>query len=137
MNNKFISTIFWAMIAVFIIVVGSMFIRIPTGGEPQAFNMLLPGIAILFVLGVVLITLTVKKKVAGKSKTFLLLTGASSIGLLIFVVLHNIVSGLFGIEEPVFFILAIPVCPLGFLVGAAGTIVLTVKNKPGAPAKIS
>jgi len=125
------------MVAVFIIVVGSMFIRIPTGGEPQAFNMLLPGIAILFVLGVVLITLTVKKKVVGKLKTFLLLTGASSMGLLVFVVLHNIISGLFGIEEPVFFILAIPVCPLGFLVGAAGTIVLTVKNKTGTPAKTS
>jgi len=125
------------MVAVFIIVVGSMFIRIPTGGEPQAFNMLLPGIAILFVLGVVLITLTVKKKVVGKLKTFLLLTGASSMGLLVFVVLHNIISGLFGIEEPVFFILAIPVCPLGFLVGAAGTIVFTVKNKTGTRAKTS
>jgi hypothetical protein len=136
-NNKFIQIIFWAMVAVFIIVVGSMFIRVPTGGEPQAFNMLLPGIAILFVLGVVLLTLTVKKKVAGKSKTFLLLTGASSTGLLVFVVLHNIISGLFGIEEPVFFILAIPVCPLGFLVGATGTIVLSIKNKPGAPAKTS
>jgi hypothetical protein len=137
MNNKFIRSIFWSMVAVFIIVVGSMFIRIPTGVEPQAFNMLLPGIAILFVLGVVLITLTIKKKVVGKLKIFLLLTGASSTGLLVFVVLHNIVSGIFSIEEPVFFILAIPVCPLGFLVGAAGTIVLSVKNKPGAPAKTS
>jgi hypothetical protein len=137
MNNKFIQIIFWAMVAVFIIIVCSMFIGIPTGGEPQAYNMLLPGIAIFFILGVVLLTLTVKTKVEGKLKTFLLLTGASSTGLLVFVVLHNIVSGLFNIEEPVFFILAIPVCPLGFLVGAVGTIVITVKNKPGAPAKTS
>jgi hypothetical protein len=137
MSNKFIATIFWVMAAVFIIIVGSMFIRFPRGGESQMLNIFLPGIAIFFVLGVTLLTMTVKKKVAGKLKTFLLLTGASSTGLLVFVVLHNIISGLFGIEEPVFFILAIPVCPLGFLVGAAGTIVLTVKNKPGAPSKTS
>jgi hypothetical protein len=117
------------MVAVFIVIVCSMFIRFPTGGETQMFDIFLPGIAIFFILGVVLITLTIKIKVEGKSKTFLLLTGISAAGLLVFVVLHNIVSGLFSIEEPVFFILAIPVCPLGFLAGVIGTIILTVKNK--------
>jgi hypothetical protein len=129
MNNKLIRVIFWAMVAVFIIIVGSMFIRIPTGGEPRVYNMLLPGIAVFFILGVALLTLTVKTKIEGKLKTFLLLTGASSVGLLVFTVLHNIVSGLFSIEEPVFFILATIICPLGFLVGAIGTIVLMVKSK--------
>jgi len=34
----------------------------------------------------------------------------------------------------VFFTLAILVCPLGFLVGAIGTIVIARKNKPSLPA---
>ena len=50
-------------------------------------------------------------------------------GLPISILLHNAVSRLFNIEEPVFFIMAIFVCPIGFLVGAVGTIVLAIKNK--------
>jgi len=86
-----------------------------------------------------LIYLTVKEKVRGTLKKFLLLTGASSAGLFISIVLHNFIYGLFihffgadfwnGGDEPIFFILAIIVCPIGFLVGAAGTIVLAIKNR--------
>jgi hypothetical protein len=56
------------------------------------------------------------------------------VGLPVFGILHNAVSGLFNIEEPVFFILAAIVCPLGLLVGAVGLIVLAIKNKPSIPA---
>ena len=98
-------------------------------------------LAIFAGLGVTLIVLTVKKKVAGILRKFLLLTGASAVGLPVFAVLHNLVYALlilwFGEDfwgasgdEPVFFILATIVCPIGFLVGAVGTIVLAVKNKP-------
>ena len=85
-----------------------------------------------FVLGLVLILLIVKKKAEGLQgllKKLLLLTGASAVGFLSFVLLHNVVSGLLGIEEPFFFILAVFVSPLGFLVGAIGTIVLLIKQK--------
>jgi hypothetical protein len=83
-------------------------------------------------LGLALIVLIVKKKVEGLSgllKKFLLLTGASAVGFLPFVVSHNAVSGLFDIEEPFFFILAVIVCPLGFFVGTTGTIVLFLKKR--------
>jgi hypothetical protein len=43
-------------------------------------------------------------------------------------ILHNAVSALLNTEEPVFFIIAIIVCPIGFLVGAIGSIVLTIKR---------
>ena len=74
-------------------------------------------------------------------KKFLLLTGASFIGFFVFIFLHNLVYGLFihfwgadfwnGGDEPFFFIMAIIVCPLGFLVGAIGSIVLAVKRSKG------
>ena len=85
-----------------------------------------------FLLGLALLILIVKKKVEGLQgllKKFLLLTGASAVGYLPFILLHNAVSALFGVEEPFFFILAVFVCPLGFLVGAVGTIVLLKKRK--------
>ena len=72
-------------------------------------------------------------------KKFLILTAASFVGFFVFVLLHNFVYGLFihffgadfwnGGDEPFFFILAVIVCPLGFLVGAIGSIVLAVKRK--------
>ena len=72
-------------------------------------------------------------------KKFLILTAASFVGFFVFVLLHNLVYGLFihffgadfwnGGDEPFFFILAVIVCPLGFLVGAIGSIVIVVRRK--------
>jgi hypothetical protein len=114
-----------------------MIARIPLAESLPLGYVFLPGIAVFFLLGVTMIVLTIKTKVGAKIKRFLLLTGASAAGLPLFVVLHNVISGLFNIEEAVFFILATLVCPLGFLVGAIGTIVLTVKNKPDIPPETS
>ena len=116
------------MVGVFAIIVGIIFIR-PLLHHRIYLLVLLPFIAVFFLLGVTLIVLTVKTKVGGMLKKFLLLTGASAVGLLVCVILHNVVSGLFNIEEPVFFILGLIVCPIAFLVGAIGTIVLAIKNK--------
>jgi len=131
---KSIWIIFWALVGVFIIIIGTMFVLVPLAGNLPLVNVFLPGIAIFLILGVALLVLTIKKKVEGNLKKFLLLTGASAAGLPVFAVLHNVVSGLFNIEEPVFFILATMVCPISFLVGAIGTIVLTTKNKSSVPA---
>ncbi len=87
------------------------------------------GGVILTGLGVTLIVLTVKAKVEPRLKKFLLLIEASFVGFPIFVILHNAVSGLLNMEEVVFFTLATIVCPIGFLVGAIGLIVLAIKNK--------
>ncbi len=127
MEGKLIWSIFWALVGVFVISVATMFI--PFGSSPVRFN----GFAawpVFAGLGVTLLVLTIKRKVGGILKKFLLLTGASTVAFLIFAFLHNIVSGLFNIEEPVFFILAVIVCPIAFLVGAVGTIVIAIKDKP-------
>jgi hypothetical protein len=120
------------MVGVFVIIVGIIFIR-PLLHHKIYLTALLPFMAVFLLLGVTLIVLTVKTKMSGMLNKFLLLTGASAVGLLVCAILHNVVSGLFHIEEPVFFILGLIVCPIAFLVGAIGTIVLAIKNKPSVP----
>ena len=137
MNGKLSWAIFWALVGVFVVIVCQFSI--------PAFRDLLRG-SLLFLLpflvfcllGVALIVLTVKEKVGGVLKKFFLLTGASSAGFFVFVLLHNVIYGLFihwfgadfwkGGDEPFFFIMAIIVCPVGFLVGAVGSIVLAIRN---------
>lgn len=100
-------------------------------------------LAIIFsLLGAVLIFLTLKAKLRKKIKVFFILTGASASGFLIFVLLHNFIYGLFiyffgkdfwikiGLsDEPFFFILALLVCPIVFLTGVIGTIVMLIKKR--------
>ncbi len=132
MKGKLIWSVFWALVGVFVIVVSMIFIPpamrlwMPLGFLPA---ILLPAMVVFVLLGAALLFLTVKTKVGGILKKFLLLTGSSAVGLPVFVLLHNVVSDLFNIEEPVFFIIATMVCPIGFLVGAVGSIVLAIKNK--------
>lgn len=93
------------------------------------------------VLGIMLIVLTYKKKIKGRLKLFLLLTGISSAGILPSAVLHNVVYGLciywFGADfwertglgdEPFFFFLALIILPIVFLVSSAGSCILLHKK---------
>jgi len=122
MKGKLLWSVFWALVVVFVISIVLMFPLLPVRVNPFIVW------PIIFMLGVILLVLTVKTKVEGMPGKFLLVTGASAVGFLIFVLLHNIASGLFNIEEPVFFVLATIVCPIGFLVGVIGTIVLTIQK---------
>jgi hypothetical protein len=146
MSTKLIRSIFWALVAVFVVVV----IGILT--TPAAFASIFRGNlflwvfsisgAVFFLLGVALIFLTVREKVAGMPKKFLLLMGASAVGLPVSALLHNVIYALFILwfgadfwdrtglgDEPVFFFMAIFICPLAFLVGIVGSVVLAVKNR--------
>jgi len=109
-----------------------------------SFNFLflaIPGI-IFFLLGIVLIILAVKTEPKGPLKKFLLLTGAAPVGAVASAILHNVFYGVFihffgadfwdrigAGDEPVFFILAIIVCPIVFLVGVIGSIIMFRKEK--------
>jgi uncharacterized membrane protein len=67
-------------------------------------------------------------------KNFLLLAGISLGTFIISVFLHNFISGLLGVEEPVFFIIAVIISPLALAVGLIGSLVLFIKglvSKPG------
>ena len=140
MNGKLSWSIFWALVGVFV-VIASMFL-IPVFRDLLRGSLLFfSPFVVFFLLGVALIILTVKEKVGGTLKKFLLLTGASAAGIFVSFLLHNAIYGLFihffGVDfwdriglgdEPVFFIMTIFVCPIGFLVGAVGNIVLAIKK---------
>jgi len=59
-------------------------------------------------------------------KAFLLVAGISLGVFIISAVLHNAISGLFGIEEPVFFCIAVFVTPLALAVGLIGSLVIFI-----------
>ena len=106
-----------------------------------------PYIFILWILhfaaGVGLIITTYKEKISGKRKFFLLLSGFSSAGFLLGVVLHNLIYALGTITENLgilnkiinffevaFFLAATLVCPVGFIVGMVGTLIILKKSQP-------
>jgi amino acid transporter len=66
-------------------------------------------------------------------KTFLLVAGISLGAFVISVFLHNALSALFEIEEPVFFTIAVIICPLALAVGVVGSLVLLIKGLLGKP----
>ena len=61
-------------------------------------------------------------------KTFLLVTGISVGVFIISVVLHNVISGLFDVEEPVFFTIAVFIAPLAFAIGLVSSLVVFLKG---------
>ena len=137
MKAKVSWPLFWALIAVFAISVCLFLIDL--FGEIVGGSVLfMTPFAVFFLLAVALLVFTLWEKVAGLLRVFFLLTASSAVGVLVFMMLHNLVYGLFihffgadfwnGGDEPVFFILALIVCPLGFLTGAVGSIVLRIKE---------
>jgi hypothetical protein len=133
-QRKLIWSIFWAFIVVLAIAVAIFFILgdLLVGEEnPTLWGyvfFICVGV-VLTGLGVTLLVLTAKTKMRVALKNFLLMTEASLVGFPVFVLLHNAVSGLLDMEEAVFLILAVPVCPLGFLVGIVGIIAIIINNK--------
>jgi len=134
---KKIKTIFWSLILIFIVM--AIYFAVPFVTK----RVLFPVIAILgfifFLLGILLIYYTIKLKIEGKLKWFLILTGIPPIIALVSVILHNLVYGLMiyifgqdfwgqGGDEAFFFILALIVCPIIFLVGLIGTAIMFKKN---------
>jgi len=61
-------------------------------------------------------------------KTFLMVAGISLAVFILSVFLHNALSVLFNVEEPVFFSIAVFIAPLAFVVGIIGSLVIFVKG---------
>ncbi len=140
MNGKLSWSIFWALVVVFIVIASVFFVPVFRELLMGFLFIIISGIVFLL-LGVALIFFTVKEKVGGILKKLFMLTGASAAGFFVSMLLHNAIYGLFihffgadfwdriGLgDEPFFFIMAIFVCPIGFLVGAVGSIVLAIKK---------
>jgi len=137
-----IKTVFWTSVGLFAIMAIVIGVGVEILSRGVFVSFLFGGGTALLVLGITLIILTLKSGIGGKLKKFLILTGASVAGFFVSILLHNFIYGLFihffgpdfwnrigpGGDEPVFFILAIIVCPIGFLIGAIGSVVLFTKK---------
>ena len=135
-----LKAIFWALVVVFVFIM-SCFV-IPAFRTREFFSYVSVLGIIFFLLGIAIIFFTIREKIDRILKKFLILTGASAIGIPIGVILHNLFYGLFIVwfgadfwertglgDEPFFFILALIVCPIAFIVGVIGSIVLFIKKK--------
>lgn len=141
MNYKLRWSFFWALAAIFIVVV--LFLFIPAERNILRTKPVLLALGIsLLVLGGAIIYLTIKEKLTGLQMVFMLLTGASAAGITVCVLLHNAIYGLFiywfgagfwnglGLpDEPVFFFLGLIFFPIALLVGITGTVVLVIKKQ--------
>jgi len=154
MPHRSILPVFWALLGVFILV----FISFNVMNAPirTLLNDLYPDdiVAVVvstffqlsgllfFALGLTLLILTARAKLDKIFKGFLLLTSSSAVGVFVSILLHGIVYGLFILifgedfwdriripDEPLFFIMAIFVCPIAYLVGTVGSIVLILRRK--------
>lgn len=136
---KSITVVFSALVGIFVTLISYFIIPFPYFIKQTLF----PLIAILclafMALGIVLIVLTFRKKVKGKLKVFLLLTGFSSAGILPSAILHNAVYALStylgesflimnGSDEIFFFFMALIILPILFIIGAMGSIILLRKK---------
>jgi len=147
MNNKrnksdpLLLVVFWALFGVFLFIV-SQFLIPSVRDLLKGSELFLVLFAVFFLLGLALISLTVKGKVEGKLKKILILTGLSATGFFVSIFLHNafyalgtVTSRIIGLNYLVetlsiaFFIMAILICPLGFLVGLIGSLILLAKNR--------
>jgi hypothetical protein len=135
------NTIFWALIAIFAVLVALVLGLSRFWGPKLPYSTMIYLAIIFFALAAALVVLTVKLKEPGIRKLFFILTGASAVSLPICAVLHNLVYALCvkfgwvfwgkGGDEAVFFILAIFVCPALFVLGAIGSIVLLISARFG------
>jgi uncharacterized membrane protein len=141
-NKSRLKTTFYSLVIIFIILLPFFLIPIPR-------SIKLPLIAILglaFLIQGIRLTLIARKE-KGKLKLFLMLTGISAIAPLIFAILHNLFYGLtitfenlkylFEPLQVTFFILAIIIAPIIFIVGVVGSIIFFngITDKKGTAAK--
>lgn len=137
-SNK-LKIVFFIQIAVFLVIAST--ILIPGFGQRLRTLLFIPWF-VFFALGVGLIFLTRREKIHEKFRRFIIVTGASSSGFLVFVLLHNffyaleivtkryyLISSFLGFLNAVFFVIAIFVCPLAFVTGVTGSIICFKKRE--------
>lgn len=93
-------------------------------------------ISLVFLLAITFLIIFVKRiKPQGTLKKFLILAGISIVGFFISVLLHNLISALLSqffkkeFDEPIFFLVAVFICPVGLTVGAMGSIIQLIKQR--------
>jgi len=141
-SREYIPTIVFTQLVIFIVLV-SCFILMNIVDLGRDFFLFIAILGLIFLLlGITLIVLTLKQKIKGKLKIFLILTGVSAICPLIFSILHNLFYALAVITSHitvlrylmellhvVSFFISLIIGPVGFLVGVIGSLVLLAKKR--------
>jgi hypothetical protein len=137
-----LSIVFWALVATF----GALVLTVLLPEVLDFFRpVFLSLMALCFLLGLALLILTMRWKQRTLLRTFWLLTSSSTAGFALGSVLHNafyalvtvtgkwpILNAAMEVLEVAFFLIATLLCPLVFLVGTVGAVVLIVRR--GGPA---
>ena len=142
---RLLSIVFWALVAAFAALVLTVLF-------PDVLDLFRPVFlsltALCFLLGLALLILSVRWKQRTLLRTFWILAGASTTGFALGSVLHNafyalatvtgkwpILHAAMEVLEVAFFLVATLLCPVVFLVGTVGAIVLIVRRSgPAATA---
>jgi len=132
--------VFWALVGVFLFIVSQFFVPAIQNLLMGSEIFLIPMI-VFFLLGLALVFLAIREEMEKKLKRFFILTGLAAASFFTSVFLHNlfyalnIVSGkivglnyLTNVLSVAFFLIGIFICPLGFLVGLIGSLVLLTKR---------
>jgi hypothetical protein len=136
---RWLIALFWSQVASFVTLLSSMLVPFLRVLVRPAF---LPLMGVNSILGLVLFVFSIRANLPKALKRFLILTGASSAGLGVSGVLHNAFYALAEIAgdshllrqaagglEIVFFIVAVFVCPVCFIVGVLGSIIVLVRSR--------
>jgi hypothetical protein len=131
--------LFWALVAVFAALVTTVLLPDVLRPFRAVFLSLL---ALCLLVGLALLVLSVRWKERGMLRTFWILAGASTAGAALGSVLHNafyalasvtgkwpVLSTATEVLEVAFFVISTLLCPLAFLVGTVGAIVLLVRRR--------
>ena len=131
---------FWGLAGIFLVILCQFFV--PVFDDLLTGYLFLVPMAIFCILGIILLVLTLREKAGGKLRKFLLLTGISATGFFVFVILHNafyalsvVTKGIFALNylmqglHIIFFLMATPVCLIGFLVGLVGSVVFLIRKR--------
>ena len=141
-----LSIVFWIMVAAFAALILTVLLPdvLASFFRPAFLGLM----AVCFLLGLALLILAVRWKERTLLRTFWILAGASTAGFAVGSVLHNafyalaeitekwpVLSGAMGVLEATFFLIAVLLCPVAFLVGTVGAIVVIVRRtRPAAAA---
>ena len=132
-------TAYLALMANFIFLV--LMMAMPAIHDRLQGKIFLLPFAVFLLLGLMLSISAFKEKKKNCLRKFLMITGGSAVGIFLSIILHNLVYGLFIVlfgadiwrrlgvgDEPVFFMLAIIVLPVVFVVGSVGSAVIMIKE---------
>jgi hypothetical protein len=139
---RLLSVVFWALVAAFAALVLTVLFPDALGLFRPLFLSLM---ALCFLLGLALLILSLRWHQRTLLRTFWILAGASTAGAALGSVLHNVfyalatvtgqwpvLSAAMEVLEVAFFLIGTLLCPLAFLVGTVGAIVIIVRR--GGPA---